>query len=132
MTKYTTYRIASHWLHNSFILCNEIEVLDSHGLEFEFEWEDDCEIFQWYLTDCSKDDVEFLKKTFDLKFAYSPKLDLYVLCVDHCGTSWDYVGCKILDESILEYNPNIEYTDSCNPPKFEYNRKIIAGGKEND
>lgn len=30
---------------------------------------------------------------FNLLFVYSPKLDLYVLCVDHYGTSWDYVVC---------------------------------------
>lgn len=51
----------------------------------------DLEIFQWFLTDCSEGDVEFLRKHFGLLFTYSDKLDLYVLCVTHYGTSWDYV-----------------------------------------
>lgn len=128
MTKYTTYRIATKWLHNSYILCNDICEIDEN-LEFEFEWEDDCDIYPRFLTDCSKSDVEWLTRTFDLKFAYSPKLDLYVLCVDHFGTGWDCVSCKIRDESWLEYNPECEYVDSCNPPKMSFERKIIAGGK---
>lgn len=128
MTKYTTYRIATKWLHNSYILCNDICKIDEN-LEFEFEWDDDCDIYQWFLTDCSKSDVEWLTRTFDLKFAYSPKLDLYVLCVDHFGTGWDYVSCEIRDESWLEYNPECEYVDSCNPPKMNVERKLIAGGK---
>lgn len=52
------------------------------------------EIFQWLLSDCDRGDVEFLRKHFGLKFSYSDMLDLYVLCVTHYGTAWDYVSWK--------------------------------------
>lgn len=51
--------------------------------------EDD--IFQWYLTDATEGDVEYLRNHFGLLFTYSNMLDLYVLCVTHYGTSWSYV-----------------------------------------
>lgn len=51
------------------------------------------EIFQYYLTGCNDDDIhynrEYLKNA--LSFVYFEKLDLYVLCVYHWGTSWNYV-----------------------------------------
>ena len=53
----------------------------------------DREIFQWFLTDCSQNDVEYLEEHFGLLFTFSDVLDLYVLCVDHFGTSWKYVHC---------------------------------------
>lgn len=93
----TNYYVATHWLHNNLILCNDIEKIDENLWEnyrFELTEENgaiDIEIFQYYLTDCSEDDVEWLEKHFNLKFTYSEKLDLYVLCVTHYGTSWDYV-----------------------------------------
>jgi hypothetical protein len=67
-----------------------------------FDLEDDegniRDIYQWYLTDCSESDVEYLEKTFGLLFTYSDNLDLYILCVDHFGTSWDYVYCETSNE----------------------------------
>ncbi len=52
------------------------------------------EVFQYYLTGCSDDDIrynkEYLKNA--LSFVYFEKLDLYVLCVHHWGTSWDCVS----------------------------------------
>ena len=53
--------------------------------------EDRVEIYQWYITDCSKWDVEYLIKTFGLLFTYSDLLDCYILCATHFGTGWDYV-----------------------------------------
>ena len=62
---------------------------------FKFEDEEGnyTKIYQWFLTSYSLDDVRFLEDHFGLLFTYSEKLDLYVLCVDHYGTSWDYVHC---------------------------------------
>ena len=52
------------------------------------------EVFQYYLTGCTDDDIrynkEYLKNA--LSFVYFEKLNLYVLCVYHYGTSWDYVS----------------------------------------
>lgn len=137
MTKFTTYAIAVNWCNNDFVLCNNIMDIDGESIEmnarFDFydeESESYLDIFQYFLTDCSESDVEFLEKTFDLKFSYSDKLDCFVLCVDHYGTSWNYTSCEIKDESILKYNPEIEYNDSCNPPMQKTTREFIAGGKE--
>lgn len=78
-------------------MCNNITDVDTF-LEYRFDFynEEDgtyTDIYQHYLTDCSLDDVEFLEEHFGLLFAYSETLDLYVLCVDHYGTAWDYVPC---------------------------------------
>lgn len=102
MERYTTYDIAVNFLHNHYILCNNVTNINHDGLDLDcrFELEDNEEIYQFYLTDCSEADVEFLERTFNLKFAYSESLDLFVLCVDHFGTSWNYVSCQCFDDSI--------------------------------
>ena len=97
---YTTYKEAVNWLHNNFIMQNDIAEIDSQVYDFmRFNLEDgegNCtEIFQYYLTDCSNEDVLFLERYFGLLFTYSPLLDKYILCVDHWGTSWDYVSCPV-------------------------------------
>ena len=117
----TNYKVAAHWLNNNLILCNDIPNIDESIIEnmrFSCDPEDTDddedseaedwhetdpfglwhpesyrEIFQWFLTDCSESDVEFLEEHFGILFTFSPVLDLYVLCVDHYGTSWDYVHC---------------------------------------
>ena len=95
----TNYKVATKWCGNSLILCNDIcnldcSVYDNMRFEtYDEENETYTEIYQWFLTDCSKFDVEFLEEHFDLKFTYSEMLDLYVLCVTHYGTAWDYVYC---------------------------------------
>lgn len=104
--KRTTYKTAVHWLHNNLILCNDIVEKDPSVVE-NLAWIDqDAEIYQWYLTDCDDSDVEFLREHFPaLIFSYSGLLGLWVLCVDHLGTSWDYVGTD---------------TDLDNAPEFTY------------
>ena len=114
----TNYGVAVNWLNNNFILCNDIPTVDpsifdnahfgffyytdEDGNEYESEsdyegegeLDEHCrEIFQYYLTNCTESDVEYLEETFpDLLFTYSDLLGLYVLCVDHFGTGWYYVG----------------------------------------
>lgn len=63
--------------------------------------EDQIEIYQWFITDCSKWDVEYLTQHFGLIFTCSDLLDCYILCVTHCGTGWDYVDWQTT-------NPNAE------------------------
>lgn len=48
------------------------------------------EIFQWYITDCSEDDVNYLIESFGLIFTYSDLLDCWILCVTQYGTNWYY------------------------------------------
>ena len=111
MTTLTTYKEAVNWLNNSYILCNNIVEIDQSiydHMNFNFYDEDDLpvDIFQWYITDCSQSDVEYLTKYFDLKFTYSDMLDCYILCVDHFGTSWAYVSCPVND--VDEYTPKVK------------------------
>lgn len=94
----TTYAVAASWAGCTTILCNEIACLDEElmyydtiGYDCDEETEEYPEIYQYYLTNCSKDLCEFLNEHFGLMFAYSEKLDLWVLLVDHCGTGWDFV-----------------------------------------
>lgn len=112
-TFYTTYREAVHWLHNSIVLCNNIPEIDESiwdNIRFDLYDEDDnmVDIYQWYITDCNKSDVEYLEKHFGLLFTYSDKLDCYILCVDHWGTSWDYVTCEVLTYGVDEYCPHVK------------------------
>ena len=93
----TTYAVAASWAGCTTILCNNIADIDDElmyttiGYECDEETEEYPEIYQYYLTNCSEDLAKFLNEHFGLMFAYSEKLDLWVLLVDHCGTSWDYV-----------------------------------------
>ena len=101
MARMTTYEKAVNWLNGSLILCNDIAEKDSSIWDnIRFEMEENTEIYQWFLTSFSDDDVEWLEKTFALKFTYSELLGLYVLCVDFWGTSWDSVECECFDDSI--------------------------------
>lgn len=112
---WTNYSVAVNWLNNDYVRCNNIHEidhtvwenmqspLDVESGEPENGWEDN-EIFQWYLTDANKSDVDWLRENFGLQFTYSELLDLFVLCVTHYGTSWDYVEwptiCKNAERKI--------------------------------
>ena len=87
----TTYRCAVEWLNTNLVLCNKLPEIDMSVYENFSSFDEDTEIFQWYITDASASDVEWLEEHFGLIFTYSDLLDCYVLCVDHYGTSWDYV-----------------------------------------
>lgn len=80
----------------------EMEQRGSNMVCSECDYGDDqVEIYQWYITDCSKWDMEYLRDTFGLLFTYSDMLDCYILCVTHFGTGWDYVDWHTT-------NPNAE------------------------
>lgn len=105
MKKYgTNYRVAVHWLNNSYVMCNNIAEIDDSifdNMRFSFydeETNEYIEIYQWFVSDCSDSDVEYLEETFGLLFTYSDLLDCYILCVNHYGTSWDYVYCDTTNE----------------------------------
>ena len=103
----TDYYTAVHWLGSAFILCNNIREVDytvSENIEYPESWEEKdferCTIFQWFLTDMSEEDKEWMQKNFpDLIFSYSDKLDLWVLCVDHYGTMWNGVSTETTIEN---------------------------------
>ena len=84
-------------IYDNLLLCNNIvnveEYLFDDVVAGDFDYEDDVEIYQYYLFNCSDYDLERIKEDTDLLVFYSEKLDLYVLGVTHFGTSWDYVFC---------------------------------------
>ena len=133
--KQTTYAIAVNWLYNHYVMCNHIFEIDHSCYDnARFDWEDEegngREFFQYFLTDASEDDIEWLERNFpELRFTYSDMLDCFVLCVDHVGTSWGYVATEVCEE-LAKRNPDILYTDSCYPPRFETARTIKKGGRE--
>ena len=57
-----------------------------------------CDIYQYYLCNVSKYEEEQLIKA-GVILSYSDMLETDVLCVDHFGTSWDYVltNVKLFD-----------------------------------
>lgn len=52
------------------------------------------EIYQFYIIDDST--AEYLKNHTSEIIYYNDQLDIYVLCVTHWGTSWDYVGATFI------------------------------------
>lgn len=125
MAKQTTYNIATHFLDGGLILCNNIGEIDLSIYEnFRFPLEDEesgevTEIYQWFLTSWSGDDVKYLEETFGLLFTYSEKLDCYILCVDHWGTMWDGVPCDVLRDDWAKSNPDLLITQDNPWPKFK-------------
>lgn len=105
---FTSYSKAVKWLNGGLVLCNNIVDVDDSIWEhftkdiYDEENESYTEIFQWFITNYSEDDVQWLTKNFDLLFTYSEKLDCYILAVDHYGTSWDYVACEVLTKEMKE------------------------------
>jgi hypothetical protein len=104
--KRTSYLKAVNWMHNNYILCNEIGnqfELDYRFNLYDEETEEYIEIYQYFLTDCNDRDVLFLEKSFsDMNFVYCHELGLYVLCVTHYGTGWDYVAVDVLNDNIID------------------------------
>jgi len=90
-----------------FILCNNVQddnvfmervyeyYFDKYGEEYDNY---NVEVFQYFLTSASDSDINYNDTYLHgaLDFVYNESLDLYVLCVTHWGTSWDYVrGCDV-------------------------------------
>ena len=82
-------RIVERFIDN-LVLCNDINEIDNSIFYNMEEIEDDLEIYQYYLCNLSNQEVEQLKE-YGIILSYSDMLDLDVLCVEHYGTSWDYV-----------------------------------------
>lgn len=113
--KQASYRTLVDMFIGDILLCNNIcevdsSVYDNMGFS-DYDEENGCyiDIYQYYLCDTScKEELE----KYGFLFSYSDMLDLDVLCVDHFGTSWDYVltDCPIFDtwEELEEYNKNLE------------------------
>lgn len=105
--KTTSYLKAVNWCHNSFIYCGKLYEIDPY---FELPmslWNEEDEqfeeVYQFFLTDCNDRDVKFLTEHFSgIHFGYSDVLDMYILCVIHYGTGWDYVPVDVLNDDICD------------------------------
>lgn len=85
------------------VLCNNIVDVDqsiydnlmnvwSYTNPDDDEEENLPEIYQWFLTNADENDVKYAQMHYpEVIFVYSDVLDLYVLAVQHYGTSWDSV-----------------------------------------
>ncbi len=81
------------------VLCNKImeEDIDLFDNVLVGYVDEDTEIYQAYICNVSKMDLEQLQelRTNDIIIAYSPLLDVDVLLVDHLGTSWEFVSTDV-------------------------------------
>lgn len=121
---YASYRTIVEYFIGDIVLCNNIteideSVYDNLTIEEKYYNENDeeiteeeyynddnayCdrstpEIYQYYLCHVSDYGKEQCEKA-GLILSYSDKLECDVLCVDHWGTSWDYVltDVKLFDD----------------------------------
>ena len=107
-----SYRRVLKIYSNDIVLCNDIIDIDESVLYnmdisqmCEYSEDEDGEqypeIYQYYL--CNLDDFQRNNlKARGVILSYSDMLDLDIICVDHWGTSWDYV----LTDSELTNNLN--------------------------
>ena len=92
-------RLIDRLIDNNILLCNNIVNIDS-SIWDNFNMLDE-DIYQWYLCDFNID-LDKLADDYGIIATHSDLLDLDVLCVDHYGTSWDYVMSNV------EWTENIE------------------------
>ena len=83
---------------SDLVLCLKIDEIDEFVWEnmqnVDFDSDKDIEIYQHYLCNLSEYERKMLLD-YGIILSYSNVLDLDVLCVDHLGTSWDYVMTDI-------------------------------------
>lgn len=113
---YTSYSKAIHFCGNSFIPVSIETLFKIEGeniydnLPYVYNEEtDEYDCDEWMsalMTNCSNDDVEYLQKHFKLQFVYSEVLDVWVLLVPHCGTSYDYVE-NYISPTLAEKRPDL-------------------------
>lgn len=90
---------------DNMILCNNVVEIDEDLFDnikvgsLCTKSEEPREFYVYYLLDINDDDIEYAKKHYNdiVVICYSSKLDLYVLCVDHIGTSWSSVKYEVED-----------------------------------
>ena len=112
-----SYKRLVDYLFSDMILCNDIwkvmeqngEYLEEYlfaGTDYKEEYEEYKEIYQYFIVGLNSYSYDFIQKYLkdseDIILFYYEPLDIYILGVDHFGTSWDYVLTDI------EYTTNIE------------------------
>lgn len=114
---YASYKTIVDYYIGDIVLCNNIidvdydiidniDIIDIIDINEEYEEIGNLEIFQYYLCNLSDWEREQAKKC-GLILSYSDVLNCDVLCVDHWGTSWEYVltDVKLFDtyEELQKY-----------------------------
>ena len=102
-----SYGTLTSFIFTDMILCNNIEKYRDNwylelGEEFNEEEEEYIDIYQYYIVDVDtwrlekyKEYLQETNKPSDLILWYDNELDIYILGVSHCGTSWSYVPTNI-------------------------------------
>ena len=102
-----SYGTLTSFIFTDMILCNNIEKYSNNwelelGEEYNEEEEEYIDIYQYYIVDVDtwrlEKYKEYLQETntkSDLILWYDNELDIYILGVSHCGTSWSYVPTNI-------------------------------------
>lgn len=114
---WASYRTVIERYIGDIVLCNNIINIDStvwdnmEPIQEEEKENNYIEIYQYYLCNISEYEKEQAIKA-GLIISYSDLLDCDVLCVDHFGTSWDYVltNVKLFDtyEELTQYEKEEE------------------------
>ena len=102
-----SYGTLTSFIFTDMILCNNIEKYSNNwelelGEEYNEEEEEYIDIYQYYIVDVDtwrlekyKEYLQETNKPSDLILWYDNELDIYILGVSHCGTSWSYVPTNI-------------------------------------
>lgn len=101
------YKTLVDFIFEDMILCNNIvRYSDNWDLELGYDYDEEIgeytEIYQYYIVDFDswrlekyKEYLEETNTKSDLILWYDNELDIYILGVSHCGTSWNYVPTNI-------------------------------------
>ena len=94
------YNSAVKWLNCDLVMINDtiFEIDPDYMDPCNGDEDDPLDIFQRFITNFNDDEVKWMNKTFpNVLFSYSEKLGLWILCVDHYGTAWEYVwtSCEL-------------------------------------
>lgn len=106
---YASYRTIVERYIGDCVLCNNIVNIDFSVYDNMENCEEDVEIYQYYLCNIGQWDREQALKA-GLILSYSDMLDCDVLCVDHYGTSWDYV---LTDVKLFDNWEELENYENC-------------------
>lgn len=102
-SEYVNYKLLTDFLFTDMILCNDILNANDNYFHCQLECgnDEDIDFYQYYIVNidnwrleqyvnyCKQVDIE------PLTIYYLDNLDIYILAVDHFGTSWDYVYTDI-------------------------------------
>lgn len=109
-TNIVNYRTLTDFIFTDMIICNNIIEYSGNGsnwdLELGEEYDEETgeyiDIYQYYIVNVDTWRLEEYKKYLqetntpsDLNLWYDNELDVYILGVSHCGTSWGYVPTEI-------------------------------------